>query len=306
MNNIEENRNFSTLNECKVCDRKFKNLNGLSNHLSRKHNISIFNYISEHIIGYWPLCKCGCNEKVKWYQCEFEDWLSGHVSRTDKNAWHRNIGKEPVNKTKLTDDNKQFIINEFVNNHKQIHIIGNCFNVSKNVISRFLIKKLGKDEYFRMSSLNDSWRRVNIKETNDKIRVAAALGGNAFSKLYNTKIEKIMKSLLKDVGLRDKFTFQFKLKDYETNNVFCFDFGDKNKKVIIECDGDYWHSNPKFYEKLNETQLYNKNRDKLKNETAAKSGYKMYRFWECDIINNVNEVKKQLQDIKMNIYNLED
>jgi hypothetical protein len=41
--------------------------------------------------GVWPLCKCGCGEKVKWtYQLKsFRDYCQGHQSRI-KNNWGHN------------------------------------------------------------------------------------------------------------------------------------------------------------------------------------------------------------------------
>lgn len=70
--------------------------------------------------------------------------------------------------------------------------------------------------------------------------------------------------------------------------------------LIIEVDGDYWHSNPNKYDlnNLNPTQKRNKFVDKLKNEWAIKHAIPILRFWEEDINNNpnfiINQIKKYM------------
>lgn len=70
--------------------------------------------------------------------------------------------------------------------------------------------------------------------------------------------------------------------------------------LIIEVDGDYWHSNPNKYDinKLTPTQKRNKFVDKLKNEWAVKHSIPILRFWEEDIHNNpdyiINQIKKYM------------
>jgi very-short-patch-repair endonuclease len=56
-------------------------------------------------------------------------------------------------------------------------------------------------------------------------------------------------------------------------------------KIIIECDGDYWHANPLFYDinKLGIRQKRNTQRDRFKNEYLKRKGWKVLRFFESDI-----------------------
>ena len=70
-----------------------------------------------------------------------------------------------------------------------------------------------------------------------------------------------------------------------------FDFGIKDKRILIEVDGNYWHGNPKFYNKdgingkrkLNEIQLQKIERDKEKEEWAISRGFTLIRLWEDEI-----------------------
>ena len=71
---------------------------------------------------------------------------------------------------------------------------------------------------------------------------------------------------------------------------YAYDFMFENK--IIEFNGDYWHTNPKIYDKnyVNKTTgLVAKDiwkKDANKRKYAEKKGYKIYTVWESDYKNN--------------------
>ena len=56
--------------------------------------------------------------------------------------------------------------------------------------------------------------------------------------------------------------------------------------IVIECDGDYWHNRPGCQEK-----------DKLRNANLIREGYRVLRFWEHEINENIdkcfNIIKKE-------------
>lgn len=66
--------------------------------------------------------------------------------------------------------------------------------------------------------------------------------------------------------------------------------------LLIEIDGDYYHSNPKLYKNkdLNPLQKHNKFIDRLKDEWAGMHCIPLLRIWEYDIRNNPEFVKKQI------------
>jgi len=87
----------------------------------------------------------------------------------------------------------------------------------------------------------------------------------------NTKIEQIMYSALVELGV--DFVHQ-----YNFNNKFVCDFAIPIYKIIIECDGDYWHNRSDA-----------KKRDAPKNAYIPKCGWTLLRFWETDIHNNLQK-----------------
>ena len=62
-------------------------------------------------------------------------------------------------------------------------------------------------------------------------------------------------------------------------------------KIIIECDGDFWHANPaKFpHENLEPVQLSNIRKDREKDSLSELFGWTVYRFFEADIRENASE-----------------
>ena len=73
-----------------------------------------------------------------------------------------------------------------------------------------------------------------------------------------------------------------------------------SKKVVIFCDGDFWHGKNKNeiskYEKFwREKILTNIERDKLVNITLRKDGWKVLRFWKNDILKNPEKCVEKIE-----------
>jgi hypothetical protein len=78
--------------KCKLCkDVEFDNYTSLSRHMGRTHKMDTTQfYVDYHLDGVWPLCKCGCKERVLWsWQLKgFRDYCQGHQSRVHNNWGH--------------------------------------------------------------------------------------------------------------------------------------------------------------------------------------------------------------------------
>jgi hypothetical protein len=77
---------------CSRCQKEFNNYNALRKHVGRIHKIhSIDFHVEFNLNGQWPMCKCGCNQKVEWSAVKksFCDYCQGHQSRV-KNNWGHN------------------------------------------------------------------------------------------------------------------------------------------------------------------------------------------------------------------------
>jgi len=125
-------------------------------------------------------------------------------------------------------------------------------------------------------------------DNKDKIRKATQkqLKEGRMPKAY-TSIEKKVKEFL-DTN-RIKYEYQKSL------DRWTFDFSIGN--ILIECNGNYWHGNPKFYNKLNKMQEITIERDKQKSNYATSHGFNLLILWENDINNNFEIIKNTILNL---------
>ncbi len=74
-----------------------------------------------------------------------------------------------------------------------------------------------------------------------------------------------------------------------------------SKKLVIECDGDYFHGNPKKYsiKQLNKRQKEQKERDNIRTKELIEKGYKVIRIWENEIREmTLEDLKSKLMEVK--------
>ena len=115
---------------------------------------------------------------------------------------------------------------------------------------------------------------------------------NFLDKASQTKIEKIVENILNNNDIK----YKKEKRIYFDDSYKKYDFYLKNYNILIECDGDYWHGNPKFFESFNKTQRSNKKNDKFKNKLAKEKGFNLLRYWE-DEIKKKNFNKKLIGDL---------
>lgn len=122
---------------------------------------------------------------------------------------------------------------------------------------------------------------VYSEESIDKIRKGVILHLQTNALKQDTGIELKMQEVLNSSNITHEHPYSF-------NDKFLCDFAIPSLKIIIECDGDYWHNREDI-----------KNRDKAKNAYITKCGWKMLRFWEHAINENIEEcLEKILLEMK--------
>ena len=94
----------------------------------------------------------------------------------------------------------------------------------------------------------------------------------------DTKIEIIVKDTLEKLNIRF-------IKNHKCSR-YIFDFYLIDYNFVIECQGDYWHGNPSYYNSLNEIQLKNVERDKRKIEYLETNNIPSLFMWENEIYKN--------------------
>jgi very-short-patch-repair endonuclease len=160
----------------------------------------------------------------------------------------------------------------------------------KNMGAKISKTKQGVPSNKKGKSLLEQFKgdKNKVYETQKK-RKLTLIKNNYKPKRYNTNIEIKVENKLKDLCILKYFN---KKPVYKENKLIFPDFISNDFKIIIECDGDYWHGNPNKYseKKLNKIQLFNKKNDEIKDKIYQKMGYKVLRFWETDINKNIDNI----------------
>jgi|GEM_PF-3119968 len=100
----------------------------------------------------------------------------------------------------------------------------------------------------------------------------------------DTKIEQLMQSELKSRGIN--FDTHVPAEKICQPDIVMLEL-----KLVVQCDGDYWHANPKMYKnkKLTEQQTKIVEKDIRQDKILKSAGWVVLRFWECEINNNVSK-----------------
>lgn len=155
----------------------------------------------------------------------------------------------------------------------------------------------------------EAWSKGLTKETSEKLRISGEKNSINKRKLWITfsqekKDEIVLRLTRSSLKVKKQTKIEIKVEEfllenniqYERNKrmgTFFFDFYLKDHNLVIECDGDYWHANPKFYanKKLYEVQIKNIDRDIRKNKFLLENRVDFLRFWEFDIHNRFDSIK---------------
>jgi len=118
------------------------------------------------------------------------------------------------------------------------------------------------------------------KKTIDKIKQARA---KQILPKYDTKIEVKIQNFLKKIGI-EFFTHQYiKIEHGYQCDIFI-----PLMNLVIECDGDYWHSYPTG------TEI-----DHIRTKELIEKGFKVLRLWEFEIKEmDLNDFKDRIKRFK--------
>lgn len=118
-----------------------------------------------------------------------------------------------------------------------------------------------------------------------------AFKGNKNALSNGSVIEGVMKATL----INNNITFEeeYKIRNTVTGGCLFLDFAIPELKIDIECDGEYWHTAPKFVEK-----------DKKRDEFLKSEGWTILRFpgrkITKEIENCLEEIVEKIKDLKTN------
>jgi G:T-mismatch repair DNA endonuclease (very short patch repair protein) len=144
--------------------------------------------------------------------------------------------------------------------------------------------------------------RAKISATRIKNGLSAGEKNPMFGKTHTPEAIEKMMSLRSKNKLETKvaneldrlgieYHYGFFIHDGQTCGSY--DFKLKNKPVIIEIDGDYWHGNPNTKHHFWGAEKA-RVKDRIKEDMAAARGYEVIRFWESDIKKDISIIETKL------------
>jgi G:T-mismatch repair DNA endonuclease (very short patch repair protein) len=238
--------------------------------------------IQEKYNGIHPTCQCGCGEQTR-YEAKLKDfckWKSGHQSRV---LGHFGDPKAEKRVRAIIKTRKEKFYNGEYDYIKQAIKNRNSDELGKKISKGAKGVPKPKPEGFGVG-------RTHSQKTKDK--------------MSNSAIQRILKTgKVKRSGLEYKFEGILELLEIEYIHSYfikdinkIYDFYLPKYNILLEIDGDFWHCNPNTRHASPEckTQEINITNDQFKTQWAHDNGYKLLRFWENDINNNILKVKQIL------------
>jgi len=274
--------------KCKLCNFKTDKQISLSKHTSFHHGLKFPDYLIQiKYNGIRPTCGCGCGIEMR-YEASIADFCKykhGHQSRLEGH-WGDLKAEKRVSRI-IETRKKKFASGEYD------HIVKSIKEVRKDPKFGEKISK-GAKGIAKPKPEGFGVGRKHSQETKNKMRDIQnkkwETGDIGKKKQYSSKLENTFKNILELLDI--KFTEKLYAKEIKA----FYDFYIPEKNLVIEVDGDFWHCNPNSKHSLPKYESQKKNliRDKEKEQWLKDNGYKLLRFWESDINNNILEVKRIL------------
>lgn len=238
--------------------------------------------IQEKYNGIHPICECGCGKETRYEpnKKDFCKWVHGHQSRApghfgDPKAKKRVDAIIKTRKTKFASGEYDYI-KKAIKNRDSVEL-GKKISKAVKGISKPKPKGFGIG-------------RIQSEKTRIKMSKSAIERILRTGKVKRSNLEYKFEVILELLEI--KYIHSYLIK--EINKIYDFYIPEHN--ILIEIDGDFWHCNPDTKYSLPEckTQEINIKNDKFKTQWAKDNGYKLLRFWENDINNNIKQVKQTL------------
>jgi len=245
---------------CNHCDRSI-NTKGLSAHLTKLHDISFDEYVKKNRIQFPQIIDCPiCNTMTYGSTCSVKcRSIMQSIKQIGRQGWSKGLTKDTHSGLKRMAEKASL--------RKGVNIWDRMSAETKIVAKQ---KMSIKAKINNAGNNNPMFGKTHSPESIQKI----------FKYRKISSLEQKLIDFFDKNGIQ--YHFQFFIGD---TDKYAYDFKIKNKNIIIELDGDYWHGGPgckKYHDDVENT----KTRDTLKQEYAIQKGFKILRFWESDIKKN--------------------
>lgn len=250
------------------------------NHIKTVHDLSIQDYVENYLDIKWPLCpgnKIKVGFKVNGKGLIFSNYSFGGINKNTCKKFKESC--EKMSKDRAGENNPMYNKNPWnkglsKENHDSLQ------QTSKKLtgIKRSKKTRDKQSEIRKNHPLKARHTQKHSEESKQKMREATMRrweNGEFSNK--KTEIELIVENFLKSNSINHIYQFGI--------NGFVADFGLEDDKVVIECQGDFFHCNPKtqYKEAKHEIQKRNIYRDNVKRKIYKDEGWDLIELWESDI-----------------------
>lgn len=251
---------------CKCCLCKTTDI---GRHLRNKHSITVDKYLRLYYNADNITCKCGCgkllfSKKILRLSKFKVKYISGHneININTRRLISKNLKKSWMLPTSGFNNRKKHSMTQEQINQRNIKIKNaHATTETKSKLSTSM-KKLYSDTNYK-----SYWHKCNTEKNICK----------KFNVKSMTKLEKKMQNILDDLKIQYVFNYRLENKFY--------DFKVKDKNILIEVDGEYWHR-----------QQGNIVNDFNKDVIAKQHNYILIRIKEC-MFSNVNDIKQTINNM---------
>lgn len=289
--------------QCNECGQWFKSLIG---HISKRHNLTADEYRNKY-----PGAETICSELKTFFRDRVSGDLNpgknhnGKYSPLSKNyIYYTGLTEEEID-TKIADvfkkistsiqaapENRSTKLEYYLTKGMSIDEAKSALSTRQKTFSKDLcILRYGEELGNKVwNDRQTAWQHtLNSKSEEEISDINQRKIRNGYQSTSKAEFE-IYAALIKDFP---ELEHQFSIKKDSRCNII-YDFRYKNK--IIEYYGDFWHMNPKIYDKqyinpVSKKSLFEKHKeDTNRVQFAELSGYSVLVVWENDYKKNPNEV----------------
>lgn len=154
----------------------------------------------------------------------------------------------------------------------------------------------------KLSDAQKRYAEAHPEEYREMKHKAGIISQKSHSKYSMTSIELKVQNWLKN----NDVAFEYSCIMGGANDCWQYDFIIRDKRILIEVQGDYWHGNPLLFNddgsdgkrKLNVIQKTKMEKDILKEKFAINHNFHLIKIWEHDINNNNFTVLEKILEKK--------
>jgi very-short-patch-repair endonuclease len=276
------------MEKCYYCDYQTESKIKFAKHVLHTHKQNRQEYLiqTQHN-GIQPTCKCGCGELMKYNATlsDFPTYNKKHLKKINEGKTFEEIWGDPKSEKRVSaiknTRKERFASGEYDYIREAVRENRKNPDLGKKISEGAKGVPKPKPEGFGIG-------RIHPEETIEKMRDSAIQRIIKTDQQHTSNLEIKFKEILEGFKIKyQRFFYAKPIKSF-------YDFYLPEYNILIEVDGDFWHCNPSTHLPQYESQKKNIKKDQIKNEWAKENGYKILRFWEYDINNNLEDVKKIL------------